>query len=481
VTSQPLEQTGHEGQLRQGGRGLLLALYTALRSLKLYPVENATVQRALDDLEASSSTLLESDPEIEVRLAGDFIFVNSTRLRLELDNYASFSHILTMLRTFEVGVLRVHRLVSRREWQAFLSILLSLAERPVPDPFEELQERLVQASVSGLLLEKTQPVPETTDERAREVAKRTYSQGVAVAREVVTGVRLGRATSVKKVKRAVQMIVDQVLNNETSLMGLTTLRDYDEYTFTHSVNVCIFAVALGKKLGFSKVQLYDLGMTALMHDIGKARIPIDVLNKTSGLDEAEWRIMQAHPWFGALTLFNLRGYDEIPYRSILVAHEHHMKTDLTGYPKPIRSRTLGLYSRIVAVADGFDAATTRRSYQTVPIEPDQVLREMWENPRRGYDPVLVKALINLIGIYPVGTCVILDTMEVAVVAAMNPDGQQLNRPMVRLVLDADGGVIPPPGRLVSLSDQDAGGTFLRSVVKVTNPARYGLTVSDYFV
>jgi HD-GYP domain-containing protein (c-di-GMP phosphodiesterase class II) len=481
MTSQPLESTGHEGQLRQGGRGLLLALYTALRSLKLYPVENATVQRALDDLDAASSALLEADPELEIRLAGDFIFVNATRLRLELDNYASFSHILTMLRTFEVGVLRVHRVVSRREWQGFLSILLSLAERPAPEPFEELSERMEQASITGLMLEKTQPVPETTDERAREVAKRTYSQGVAVAKEVVTGVRLGRATSVKKVKRAVQMIVDQVLNNETSLVGLTTLRDYDEYTFTHSVNVCIFAVALGKKLGFSKVQLYDLGMTALMHDIGKARIPIDVLNKTSGLDDAEWRIMQAHPWFGALTLFNLRGYDEIPYRSILVAHEHHMKTDLTGYPRPIRPRALGLFSRIVAVADGFDAATTRRSYQTVPIEPDEVLREMWENPRRGYDAVLVKALINLIGIYPVGTCVILDTLEVAVVAAMNTDGQQLNRPMVRLVLDADGGVVPPPGRLVSLGDQDASGTFLRSIVKVTNPTRYGLTVSDYFV
>jgi hypothetical protein len=106
---------------------------------------------------------------------------------------------------------------------------------------------------------------------------------------------------------------------------------------------------------------------------------------------------------------------------------------------------------------------------------------MWENPRRGYDPVLVKALINLIGIYPVGTCVILDTMEVAVVAAMNPDGQQLNRPMVRIVIDVDGGVVAPPGRLVGLGEQTAAGGYARSIVKVTNPSRYGLTVSDYFV
>ncbi len=481
MTAPQPESGGQEGRLRQQGRALLLTLYTALRSLKLYPLENATVQRALDDLDESTRALHATDPDVELRLAGDFIFVNSTRLRLELDNYASFSHILTLLRSFDVGVLQIRAGVERREWQGFLSIMLALAGRPVADAFEELAQRMHQAAITHLDVLRAQPLPEASDERAREVAKRTYSQGVAVAKEVVTGIRLGRTTSVKKVKRAVQMIVDQVLNNETSLMGLTTLRGYDEYTFTHSVNVCIFAVALGKKLGFSKVQLYDLGMTALMHDIGKARIPLDILNKTSGLDDVEWRVMQAHPWFGALTLFNLRGYDEIPYRSILVAHEHHMKTDLTGYPTPVRPRQLGLFSRIVAVADGFDAATTRRSYQTIPIEPDEVLREMWQNPKRGYDVVLVKALINLIGIYPVGTCVILDTLEVAVVAGMNPDAQQLNRPLVRIVIDVDGGIVAPPGRAANLSEVDPSGGFARSIVKVTNPARYGLTVGDYFV
>ena len=146
-----------------------------------------------------------------------------------------------------------------------------------------------------------------------------------MTKDVIGGVRLGRATGLKRVKRAVQMVVDQVLNNEISMVGLTTIRDYDEYTFTHSVNVCIFSVALGKKLGFSKVQLCDLGMAALLHDVGKARVPTEVLNKAGKLDEQEWRIIQAHPWLGALTLFSMRGYEEIPYRSILVAHEHHMK------------------------------------------------------------------------------------------------------------------------------------------------------------
>ncbi len=473
-----------DGALRQGGRGLLLAIYTALRSLKLYPVENATVQKSLDDLEAAAEALVASESDVEIRLAGDFIFVNQTRLRLELDNYAAFSHILTQFRSFEIGVLRVHRGAQRREWQALLSALLALHARAGQEGvFDEVIARVGSAGVTGLELDHAEPSDEDVLdlEQQKEVAKRTYAQGVAVMREVTTSLRFGRATSVRKVKRAVQLIVDQVLNNETSLMGLTTIRDYDEYTFTHSVNVCIFAIALGKKLGFSRLQLYDLGMTALMHDLGKARVPIDVLNKTGTLEDAEWRMIQNHAWLGALTLFGLRGYEETPYRSILVALEHHMKRDLTGYPKNLRPRELGLYSRIVAVADGFDAATTRRSYQTIPIEPDQVLREMWENPNRGYEPVLVKALINLIGVYPVGTCVILDTLEVGVVHGPNPDTTILNRPLVRIAIDADGAMQAAPGVLVNLGDRDPSGGFTRSIVKVTNPQRYNITVGNYFV
>jgi HD-GYP domain-containing protein (c-di-GMP phosphodiesterase class II) len=478
----PGPEAGDDGFLRHAGRGFLVSLYAALRSLKLYPIENAAVQRSLDDLQQAAGSLLEREGEIEIRVSGDFLFVNGTRLRLELDNYASFSHVQNLIRAFDIGLLVVHEGIQRREWQAFLSILLSLGGQGTPeDRFLGLAERMVQAEISNLMVQEGQTRDVEDERAAREMAKRAYNHGVAVTKEVVNSVRLGRTTNLKKAKRAVQMIVDQVLTNETSIMGLTTLRDYDEYTFTHSVNVCIFAVALGRKLGLGKLQLYDLGLTALLHDIGKARVPLEVLNKADGLTDEEWRMLQTHTWWGALTLFGLRGYDEIPYRSILVAHEHHMKTDLTGYPRSIRPRSLGILSRLVAVADGFDAATSRRAYQTIPIEPDEVLREMWENPRRGYDPMIVKALINLIGVYPVGTCVILDTFEVGVVNAANPDPQHLNRPIVTLVIDPNGAIIPPPGVTVDLSGRNADGSFQRAIVKVTNPDRYGLDVGAYFV
>jgi HD-GYP domain-containing protein (c-di-GMP phosphodiesterase class II) len=479
----PVTGSGDEGFIRHAGRGFLLTFYAALRALKLYPVENAAVQKALEELHGSALTLLDRENELELRLSGDFLFINGTRLRLELDNFAAFSNLLTTLRAFDIGAFRTAAGIERREWQALLSILLSvLADSTIEDRYIALIERLGKAGTPHIDFE---PISDAglnlSAEASREIAKRTYSQGVAVTREVVNSIRLGRTSSVKKVKRAVQMIVDQVLTNETSIIGLTTLRDYDEYTFTHSVNVCIFSVALGRKIGLTKLQLYDLGMTALLHDIGKAKIPLDILNKTHGLAEEEWRVIQAHPWSGAMTLFGLRGYQEIPYMAILVAHEHHMKIDLSGYPRAIRPRSLGIFARIVAVADGFDAATTRRSYQTVPVEPDQVLREMWNNPKRGYDPIVVKALINLLGVYPVGTCVILDSLEVAIVAQANADPQLLNRPSVRIAIEATGGLVAPPGVLVDLSERGPDGNPLRSIVKVTNPERYGLTVGDYFL
>ena len=472
-----------DGFLRLAGREFLVVLYTAFRSLKLYPIENTQVQKALDELAAATKHILDVERELEVRLQGEFIFVNSTRLRLDLDNYASFSHILGVFRQCGIGAVRIEEGTDRRQLQVFVSLLLSYAAKESnPNKVFELAQKLTDGGVAHLTVE---PPLETDDdveevERQKEAAKRTYARGVAVTKEVINSLRMGRTANVKKVKRAVQAIVDQVLNNEESLVGLTTLRDYDEYTFTHSVNVTIFAVALGRKLGLSKLQLYDLGMAALFHDVGKSRVPLEVLNKEGGLTDDEWRIMQAHPWLGVLTLFGLRGYGEIPYRGMISAYEHHMKTDLTGYPKSIRPRQLSIFSKIVAVADGFDAATSRRIYQTVPIQPDQVLKEMWENPRRGYDPVVVKAFINLIGIYPVGTCVILDTYEVAVVHAANADVAQVHRPVVRIVATPEGAV-QHPGFLADLAHRDAEGNFPRTIIKVTDPTKYGIKVSDYFV
>ncbi|MBC7672782.1 MAG: HD domain-containing protein, partial [Polaromonas sp.] len=426
--------------------------------------------------------LMAREHELEIRVSGEFVFINTVRLRLDLDNYASFSHLLSVFRGQGIGSLQLHRTPTLKEWQRFLALLQVPGTDQPAARYVALTGKLEQQDLGVFEIGEPllQPDDPAAAEKSKEVAKKTYAQSVAVTRDLMTSVRLGRSPNIKKIKRVVQGIVDQILNEETSLIGLTTIRDYDEYTFTHSVNVCIFSVALGKRLGFGKVQLYDLGMAALFHDIGKSRVPSEIINKTGGLTDDEWRLIAAHPWLGALALFQLRGQQELPYRAMVVCHEHHMKLDLTGYPRPIRPRALSMFSKIVAVADGFDAATSRRSYQTVPLTPAQVMLEMRDNPRRGMDPVVVKAFINLTGIYPVGTLVILDTFELGVVHAVNSVPEMLSRPIVRIISDQQGNVITP-GHLVDLAEQNAEGVYLRTIIKTENPDRYGIRVGDYFI
>jgi HD-GYP domain-containing protein (c-di-GMP phosphodiesterase class II) len=469
-----------ESYLRRAGRQLTFAMYGALRAVKLYPVENAAVQKALSDLASQSREIASREGELDIRMSGEFIFVNHTRLRLELENFASFSHLLSVFRAAGIGTLVVSAAAQPKDWLVLLSLLQSGA--PTDDPESRLVELQANIESVGITVFAIGAPPEASEtlEQSKERAKRTYAQSVVATRELMTSLRMGASPAVKKIKRVVQSIVDQILTEETSLIGLTTLRDYDEYTFTHSVNVCIFAVALGKRLGLTRVQLYDLGIAALLHDIGKSRVPQDILNKPDGLSEEEWQVMAGHPWMGVLSLFNVRGAQELPYRAMIVAFEHHMKRDLTGYPRVVRPRELSLFSRIVATADGFDAATSRRAYQTVPLSPADVLREMRDNPRRGMDPIVVKAFINLTGIYPVGTLVILDTFELAVVHAPNPVADMLSRPIVRIISDAMGNLLHP-GNLFDLAEVNEAGAFLRTIIKTEDPDRYGIRIGDYFV
>lgn len=488
MTSGPVTSARGEGSpvqaersIQRAGRDFVFALYAALRALKLYPLDNQTTQTTLAELGAAARVLIQAEGGIVLRYVGDFCFVNDLRLRIDLGSYATFGGVGRALKRHGVGHVHVEAAVAPHEWTTFLSLLL--ADPSPEDPFGGFVARSEGSAIRHITFGPAEDVgkPASEDDRAKQMAKRTYSQSVAVAREVLTGARIGKGVSLRRVKRAVQGIVDQVLNNETSLLGMTTLRDYDQYTFAHSVNVCIFSVALGKKLGLTKPQLYELGFGALLHDIGKTRMPLEITNKTSALTDAEWEQMQEHPTEGLLALFSMHAASELPLRAMLLAYEHHMQLKLTGYPRCIRERQPTLFSRIVTVADGFDAATSKRSYQSQPWTPDQVLREMRDNPRRGYDPLVVKAFISMTGIYPVGSVVILDTFELALVVATNPRPEALHQPLVKIIFDEMGLPLDPP-LSVDLAEVDpATGAPRRAIIKATEPERYGIHVGDYFI
>ena len=462
------------------GRDFLFGLHAALRAMRLYPLENQAVQNALRELQDVGRELARREGAATLRYVGDFCFVNDARLRIDLASYGTFGAVRRALASHGVGQLESDEAAAVRDWSALIHLLL--AEPAGNEPFAAVVRALEGAGVQAIrLAPETEGAPAPLSDASREAARQTYTHSVAVAREAMLGVRMGKGVSLRRVKRAVQQIVDQVLNNESSIVGMTALRDYDQYTFAHSVNVCIFSIALGKKLALDKRQLYELGLGALMHDIGKVRMPIELTTKAGHLEEPEWQVIREHPTEGLLALLEMPALGELPLRAMLMAYEHHMKTDLSGYPSCTRPRDPTLFSRIVAIADGFDAATTKRSYQARPWLPDQVLREMRDNPARGFDPLLVKAFISMTGFYPVGSVVILDSFELAVVIAPSTKPEHFHQPVVRVIYDELGMPLAEP-RTLDLTEVDpATGQPVRTIIKTTDPERYGIHVRDHIV
>ncbi|MDT8368029.1 MAG: HD domain-containing protein [Longimicrobiales bacterium] len=465
--------------LQDQGRRLLSAMHGAMRALKLYPLENEAVQQAIDELHAGAEAILRSEEGIEVRVVGEFFFLNDVRLRLDLSNFATFGNVGQTLQAHGIGTVEVLAGVGREEWAPFLSLL---GRTPGSDPLQSFLGRLSETPVERIEVDAVgDHGDELEEEEVFEQAKRTYAQSVQVAKDVLGDVRLGKAVNARKVKRAVQGIVDQVLADEPSIVTMTTLRDFDEYTFTHCVNVCIFSVVMGQRLGLDRLSLYELGLGALLHDLGKMRLPHELVTKPGGLNDEEWEHLKEHPALGLLHLFQTGGYIDVPYRQMLMAYEHHMKTDLKGYPTNRRPREPGIFSRIVAVADGFDAATSVRSYQHKPWGADEVLREMRENRARGYDQLLVKALIAATGVFPIGTLVILDTYELAVVSKTNPDPEKLHLPTVKIISDPMGVPLTQPLEWDLSTEGGVPGEATRTILKTTDPQKYGIRVADYLI
>ena len=474
--------TGGEAIAQSMARGFVVAFHAAVRAVRLYPVENSAVQKALQELSVHAERVMLTDNGCELRRVGDYVFVNDTRLRLSLDNYAAVAYVQGLLRGAGIGGVRLNSLPDAREWVVLMAFLQAPPlEYPEEERLAQLDSRLADAGVVNFHLEK--PSHDQADDSevdAKERARQTYARSLDVTREVMTQARLGRSAGLKRVKRAVQGIVDSILSDPSSLVGLTTLREFDEYTFVHSVNVCILSVALGRRLGLTKPQMLDLGLAALLHDIGKSRVSLDTLNKRASLTDAEKKELQAHTWQGVLALFALPAGAGRPWRAMVSAFEHHLRVDLSGYPQTVRTRNLSLFSKIIAVADGFDAATTTRVYQSNPWSPADVLRGMRDNTRLGFDPVIVKAFINLTGIYPIGTLVVLDTFEMGLVHAPNADTTALSRPLVRLLSDEQGNLLPTTFITDLTERADDGGAYLRTIIRTEDPSRYGIRVGDYF-
>lgn len=271
----------------------------------------------------------------------------------------------------------------------------------------------------------------------REAARQSYRLGLDLMRDLERVLQTTGRIYAGSVRGVVRNLLDNVLNNRYAMLELTGLRDYDEYTFYHSVNVTVLSLALGAAITRDTRFLTSLGVGALMHDIGKTVIDVATLNKPGALDAEEWAAVRRHPLYGAEQAARTPGLDKA---SVVVILEHHMRYDTCGYPERFPVRQQHLASRIVAVADAYDAMTSKRSYSAARL-PDEAISVLAKNDGSAFDPRLVRLFVDTMGCYPPRSVVRLSSGEVGVVVQPNP-GEPV-RPKVRVFADANGAMVEP--------------------------------------
>jgi HD-GYP domain-containing protein (c-di-GMP phosphodiesterase class II) len=272
-------------------------------------------------------------------------------------------------------------------------------------------------------------------------------------------------------------MVDQLLEDEQFFLSLTAIKDFDEYTYHHMVNVSILSMSLGQRLGLSRPALTELGLAALFHDIGKVEIPHEILNKPSSFTDEEWKIIQKHPVWGVKAILGLGRFNSSAIRALIVSFEHHLNCDFSGYPKVKKYKELDLFSRIVTLADQYDAMTSARVYKRIPMSPDKSLSIMLDGAGSHLDPLLFKFFTNMVGIYPIGTIVMLNTKEVGLVYECN--AAFADRPRVLIIIDSQGKSVRGP--VVDLSEKDEAGRYMRTIMKTLDPNKYKINLAEYLL
>ncbi|HHL40845.1 MAG TPA: HD-GYP domain-containing protein [Deltaproteobacteria bacterium] len=264
-----------------------------------------------------------------------------------------------------------------------------------------------------------------------ETARTIREEAVGLVREFMEEARSGRAIDTYKVQLTVEDMVDSIFRNHAALTSLARLKSFDEYTFVHSVNVAILAISVGRYADLSRYEIFELGMGAILHDIGKTRLPERLLNKPTILNDEEFREMKRHPELGVELL---EASKDITETALDVANHHHERHNGSGYPGNLRGDDIHPFTRIVSVADVYDAMTSKRVYQR-RYTPHETLRTMFRNRGKHFDPETVDTLVRCLGIFPIGSLVTLNTGEIAMVKSF--DRREMLRPRVIILYDMD--------------------------------------------
>jgi putative nucleotidyltransferase with HDIG domain len=438
---------------------LLRRFAASLRSSQLYSQGHPIIGRNLESLSGAFQLLHSLQPAIVIGLVGDEVIVDDMPMA-KADTLGPF---VRRLQQSGVERITIDRGVTVEEIATFIEAVTTIDARNVGPDGQPIETFPAMAHIRVGRVTVEQRVEGSLTDMA--TIKRLYSDAVSVAGDVWDSAQTEGRPDATVARSMIDVLAQAVAQNRTALLALTTLKNYDNYTFTHMVNVSILTMGQGRGLGIDGSLLREFGLAALMHDIGKVRTPIEILNKPDKLTDAEFTIMKRHVVDGAEIL---RMTPDVPALAPVVAFEHHLRTDGSGYPVGVTRPALNIGTMLCSIADVYDAMRSQRNYQQ-SFPTDRILAVLKRNDGQQFDQHLVRRFVQLIGIYPVGNIVRLNTGEVAVV--MHIYAPDPYRPHVRVLVGRDGKRLELPFD-INLWEPSDDPQRPASVVAPLDPANY---------
>ena len=374
-------------------------------------------------------------------------------------------HVVGLDRPWEEVPVLFQSFVIESEEQ--IDILCASCERiviEVQETFEEFRELAPPTERPRRGLRQKYPLAQELPR-----ASRHYHHARDYVDRLLLDVANNRETSLGDVREIVKNCVSSIANNANAMFWLTRIRHQDSYTAEHCVRVGLLAITFGRYLGLPEKQLEILGLSGMLHDVGKMRVPARILNKPGALNRYEWARMRRHAEYG----FQLLGSDhQLEPEVRQAALSHHERLDGKGYPRALSAGAIKRTTRIITIVDAYDAMTSDRAYRK-GMPTSDALRVLFRYRGSQFDEDLVEDFIRMIGIYPPGSLVELDSGEVAVVLATSPSHKL--HPLVEVVLDADGRLCKP--RSLDLSKPPAGEAS--AVVRALPDGAAGFSLTEH--
>ncbi len=447
------------------GTDIISLFYALVKAVQVYDLNNDVVVKAAKKIVYNIKTLLNIYSHIQLVRYMDYVFFNKQRLRFEIDGYAALQFIHDKLKNLAIKSITFSPGIDEEEMILFTSIFKNNKESFMKD-YEALK-------FTNIIVEFSTDEDEVPDFlREGERIKRTYFKALKVTRNLMQNLWMNQPVDVKSSRRIIYNLIDSLSQDEFGLLTLTAVKNLDDYTYNHSLNVGILSLALGQRIGLKKQMLAKLGSAAILHDIGKVALPKELIYKSKRLTNEEWELLKKHSDYGVKEILKTRGLDETGLISMTIAYQHHWNFNGSGYPVHDKNEQPVLFSRIVRICDSYDAMTTPRIYQVVPYLPHFALRVMWKLRNVWFDPLLTKIFVQLLGLYPVGSCLELDNGEIGLVIRQNqgyPD-----QPIVKIILDNKEKRVED--KIIDLS---MNGDI--KIVRAIYAQKYGINPATYFI